>query len=95
MNGCTNLDHIYPSDGDAKPVDGTPCYCGRRRWNQDGNSYNGPTAPAKVAHTWPPRRGSRVELRSAPGVRRVVAAVDREADMIQIDGRWYEQADVA
>jgi hypothetical protein len=33
---CTHLDHIYPSDVEiGHVVDGTPCYCGKRRWNME------------------------------------------------------------
>jgi hypothetical protein len=98
---CTTLDHCYPPSPDgSKPADGTPCFCGKRRWNQDGMSYTGPTAAPVRARTFPPRKGSRVELRSFLGGVFTVTEVDRDAAMFRAsvpghETRWFEEGDLA
>lgn len=87
---CTTLDHIYPAT-----VDGTPCYCGKRRWNQDGTNYAGPTTkPARVVRL--PRRGSMVRL-AIDGLETLwcVDQVDRESNMFHIEGKgWHEPQEI-
>lgn len=95
--GCTTLDHVYPDT-----QDGTPCYCGRRRWNMDAGSYTGPAAKPTRTRVYPPRRGALVELRGHPGVKWAVAEVDREAGMFRVSaagdvnrGGWLDKNDLA
>jgi hypothetical protein len=92
MASCTTLDHIYPAT-----QDGTPCYCGRRRWNADSSGYAGPTTPAKPAATRKlPRRGQMVRL-TIDGLTTLwfVDETDREAGMFHIEGKgWHEVADI-
>ena len=105
---CTNLDHQYPigSNGE-RPADGTPCFCGKRRWNQDSATYAGPTTPAKpiADRTKLPRKGSCVNVilrmpdGSAAGVHQMahVIEVDREAQMFRVAEfvNWLEVGDLA
>jgi hypothetical protein len=92
---CTSIDHIYPST-----TDGTPCYCGARRWNQDGQSYSGPTGKPKVSEKKLPRKGAHVEVRTKTGtpptLRVIVIDVDRDGQMFRVDmlDGWFEIGDL-
>lgn len=80
---------VYPAT-----VDGTPCYCGKRHWNQDSPSYAGPTTKAPPARL--PRRGTLVRL-AIDGLTTLwfVDQVDRDAGMFHVEGKgWHEAGEV-
>ena len=87
---CTTLDHVYPTTHD-----GTPCFCGKRRWNQDARTYAGPTTRPAPPTTMP-RRGAAVIVRYLGQATRVtVTEVDREAGMFRTETHsWFEPTDI-
>lgn len=84
---CTTIDHCCP----LNHPDGTPCYCGARRWNQDSPFYAGPKGSTEPA-TKLPRVGSVVRIGEA---NHEVLRIDRKEGMFQTnDGRWHEPTEI-